>query len=99
MQEPSPKAIDNIEVHAHIKGHVQGVGFRATVRHYARQLGVRGTVRNLADGSVEICAQGSQNNILKLFQALHQEFGPSHISTIDQKQATPQTTYEDFNIV
>lgn len=99
MQEPSPKDIDVVEIHATIKGHVQGVGFRATVRHYARQLGLRGTVRNLADGSVEICAQGSPKIIFELFQALHREFGPSHISNIDQKQATPQTSYEDFNIV
>jgi acylphosphatase len=98
MQEPLPKDEEIIEVHAAIKGHVQGVGFRATVRHYAKRLGLLGTVRNLADGAVEIYAQGPNKNIQNLFQALHQEFGPGHISNIDQEQVTPQTNYEDFNI-
>lgn len=99
MQEPSSQNMDVIEVHAIIKGHVQGVGFRATVRYYAKRLGLHGTVRNLADGSVEIYAKGPNKNILELFQALHQEFGPGHISNIDQQQVSSQTFYEDFNII
>jgi acylphosphatase len=35
------------------RGHVQGVGFRYTVRSVCCALGVRGWVRNLPDGSVE----------------------------------------------
>ncbi|MCR9143152.1 MAG: acylphosphatase [bacterium] len=39
-----------------ISGRVQGVGFRVFVRNTARTLGLRGTVCNLADGSVECVA-------------------------------------------
>jgi acylphosphatase len=39
-------------------GRVQGVGFRATVRHAARGYDVTGVVRNLPDGRVELVAEG-----------------------------------------
>jgi len=43
-----------------IKGNVQGVGFRVWVSLFAKRLGVRGLVRNLADGSVESFVDGSR---------------------------------------
>jgi acylphosphatase len=98
MQESSSEKIEIVEVHAIIKGRVQGVGFRATVRYYARQLGLLGSVRNLPDGSVEICVQGPNKKVLELFQFLHREFGSDHISNIDHEQVNPQASYEGFNI-
>jgi acylphosphatase len=40
-----------------LHGRVQGVGFRAFVARRARELGVRGEVRNARDGAVEIDAE------------------------------------------
>lgn len=45
-------------VRAIVTGHVQGVGFRAFTVEEAREHGLTGWVRNLADGSVELEAQG-----------------------------------------
>ncbi len=45
-------------VRAVIRGDVQGVGFRYFVQHRARQAGLRGFVRNLPDGAVEVEAEG-----------------------------------------
>ena len=40
-------------------GHVQGVGFRFTVRQIAQSFAVTGFVRNLSNGKVELIAEGS----------------------------------------
>ncbi len=52
-------------------GRVQRVGFRYATYREANALGLSGYVRNLADGRVEICAAGSDEQLQKLFQWLH----------------------------
>lgn len=47
-------------------GRVQGVCFRAFARDEARRLGLRGTVRNLPDGRVEVLAEGSPEKLKEL---------------------------------
>lgn len=51
-----------------VKGLVQGVGFRMAVSRWARQLGITGYVRNRADGSVQIVADGPEEK-LALFES------------------------------
>jgi acylphosphatase len=46
-----------------VRGQVQGVGFRWWTRARALELGLIGFVANMADGRVEICAQGSREAI------------------------------------
>ena len=51
-------------------GRVQGVGFRFTVVHLASNYEVTGYVRNEMDGSVEVCAEGGENEIQHFVQAI-----------------------------
>lgn len=57
-----------------VRGIVQGVGFRWWTRRLAQELGVRGTVRNCPDGSVEVRAR-ARPGVLEEF-ATRLEAGP-----------------------
>ena len=56
----------------HYSGRVQGVGFRATVRHIACGYDVTGTVRNLPDGRVELIAEGAKNELKAFLEGVAQ---------------------------
>jgi acylphosphatase len=58
-------------------GHVQGVGFRYTVKYVAAGFEVAGTVRNLSDGRVELVAEGDAAE-LKAFQQAIRDEGLAH---------------------
>ena len=45
-------------IHVLFSGQVQGVGFRFTTKLIARELGLKGFVRNLSDGRVEVICEG-----------------------------------------
>ena len=49
---------DEVRLTAFVRGRVQGVGFRWWVRARALELGLTGHAANLADGRVEVVAQG-----------------------------------------
>jgi acylphosphatase len=51
-------------------GYVQGVGFRYTVKSVAVGFEVTGTVRNLADGRVELVAEGAKEELEAFRQAI-----------------------------
>lgn len=56
----------------HYSGRVQGVGFRATVRHIACGYDVTGWVRNLPDGRVELIAEGAKPELKAFLEGVAQ---------------------------
>lgn len=55
--------VSRIRAHVFVSGRVQGVYFRATTRDQAREAGVDGWVRNLADGRVEAVFEGPEDAV------------------------------------
>ncbi|MFA4015323.1 MAG: hypothetical protein RUDDFDWM_000403 [Candidatus Fervidibacterota bacterium] len=66
------KAKKRMRLHAIVYGLVQGVGYRYFTIWEASKLGLTGYVRNLSDGSVEVVAEGSKEELDKLLEKLHQ---------------------------
>ena len=74
-------------------GRVQGVGFRYSVRKVANEFEVTGSVRNLADGRVELVAEGSQDE-LDAFRHGIRESGLEHF--IQQEEVSWGEAKNDF---
>ena len=61
------------------EGHVQGVGFRYTVKRIAKGFDVIGWVRNLPDGRVELQASGDSTELAAFLEAITQSELRAHI--------------------
>jgi acylphosphatase len=64
-----------------VRGRVQGVAFRHHTTQAAEQHGVTGWVTNLADGSVQACFEGEQDDVRAMVNWCHR--GPE-LARVDQ---------------
>lgn len=78
-------------------GNVQGVGFRATVRRIAQGYNVTGFVRNLADGGVELVAEGDPK-ILKQFATEISQTMSDYIRTAESQTRPATGQWSAFQI-
>lgn len=91
--------IEIVEMHAIFKGDVQGVGFRATARYHALQLGLKGSVCNLRDGTVEMYVQGSKKEIDQLMRKLENDIGINSSRDVEMKSIPVKNSYSSFSII
>jgi acylphosphatase len=81
----------------HVTGHVQGVGFRWNAAREARNLDLKGFVRNLSDGSVYIEAEGSLMDLNVFVDWCKKGPGFSSVESVDVV-TLPPVNYNDFSI-
>ena len=79
-------------------GHVQGVGFRATAASIARRHPVRGWVRNLPDGRVELLVDGTDDAIRAVLAEIRDAMA-GHITGEDTFDRDPDDRLTGFWIV
>jgi len=80
----SADTIPTMRFELSFSGRVQGVGFRAVSHELANEHGVTGWVRNEADGTVSLIAEGERKNIEAYLDALRARMG----SNIDNEKIT-----------
>jgi acylphosphatase len=80
-------------------GHVQGVGFRYTVKSVANGFDVTGTVRNRPDGAVELIAEGAKDELGAFRQAIRESGVDHFIRDEAVSWAEAQNEFRGFEIV
>jgi acylphosphatase len=81
-----------------VRGRVQGVGFRWFVDHEARQLSLAGWVRNNFDGTVEVLAIGSEQQLAALKARLEKGPRAARVDVVEENPAEPVAGLNTFRI-
>ena len=83
MTEQGPTAPCRLTAWVH--GEVQGVGFRWWTRARALELGLAGSASNLADGRVEVVAEGTRADCVRLLALLRGDQPPGRVSLVVER--------------
>jgi acylphosphatase len=77
---------------------VQGVGFRWFTHDAAAREGVQGWVRNLADGSVEVVAEGDVTAVDRLEAAVRRGPASARVERFEVEEQAPAGRVTGFEI-
>ena len=81
-----------------VRGRVQGVGFRWFVEREAHILGIAGWVRNNHDGSVEVLAQGTCDQLSGLHGRLREGPRAARVDAVEVSEDRPVDGLNSFRI-
>ncbi len=79
-----------------VRGRVQGVAFRYNTVEEARRLGLRGWVRNRADGSLEVAARGPVEALGGLEAFLRRGPPGARVDEVSATEADAEADLEGF---
>ena len=83
---------------ATVHGMVQGVGFRFFVERIADQIGVTGYVRNVSDGTVEVIASGSDEQLKELIDRIREGPSVARVTSVDLRWLDGPIEHKSFSI-
>ena len=81
-----------------VRGRVQGVGFRWFVEREAHILQITGWVRNNADGSVEVLAVGTPQQLAGLRARLQEGPRAARVDNVNESEADPASGLNSFQV-
>jgi len=84
--------------HFVVRGRVQGVGFRWFVEREAHMLQIAGWVRNNPDGTVEVLAQGTRDQLAGLHSRLREGPRAARVDEVEVSNAEPSAGLSSFQI-
>lgn len=86
-------------IHLIVSGRVQGVGFRNSVYLKAQELGLKGWVRNLADGRVEITAEGQKENLQLFISWVARGPEAARVEKVETRPEKASGEFSSFQII
>jgi len=93
------KMAEVAHISATVYGRVQGVFFRYFVRNTARELGLKGYVRNLARGdAVEVQAEGEKRQLNILLRQLKAGPPGAQVERVEIKWVDYSGQFDDFSV-
>jgi acylphosphatase len=85
-------------IRARVQGRVQRVAFREYTRRQAQGLGLMGWVRNCADGTVEVLAEGTMDKVDQLLSWLAIGSPLARVTKVEYIEEEPQNETGPFEI-
>ena len=89
---------ETVSLRAILRGRVQGVFMRSYVQARADHLDLTGFVRNLADGTVEVWAEGERGQMEKFAEFLYVGSPSARVDAVDTVWGDATGRYTDFRI-
>lgn len=84
--------------HLIISGMVQGVWFRHNTNKVANKLGLKGFVRNLPNGNVEVAAEGDEDKLKELIEFCKRGPIGAHVENVKIEYEKPKNEFKTFSI-
>lgn len=82
-----------------VSGEVQGVGYRYRILHISRGFAVSGFVRNRDDGSVEIQAEGEEDEVMRFLEACRIKDGYTRVEEMKVEWRPAENKFTGFTIL
>ncbi|MCB9435780.1 MAG: acylphosphatase [Anaerolineales bacterium] len=86
------------QVHAVVHGRVQGVSFRYYTVLEAERLGIMGWVRNLPDGTVEVTAQGTPDQLQAFAEFLYRGSPAAEVTHVESTTQPLISRFAQFSV-
>jgi acylphosphatase len=89
---------DMRRVHIIISGRVQGVFFRYSTNKVGNKLGLKGFVRNLSDGNVEVVAEGDEDKLKEMIEFCKKGPMGAHVENVKIEYGKATGEFDTFSI-
>ena len=85
-------------IRIHITGMVQGIMFRQFIKDQADKIGVKGYVRNLEDGRVEVAIEGKDQEVNEMLKICRKGAPYSQVKELEIEDI-PSQEFKEFKIL
>lgn len=81
-----------------IHGSVQGIGYRYSVRNFAKARDIQGWVKNDSEGTVTVVAEGEEEDLQALLAFCYHRIDSARVQHIDRTWDDQTSEFHDFSI-